>query len=46
MKRDELKDFFKNWYTGELDELNSPRLLQEQDDLFGGEEEVEVDPNE
>jgi len=45
MKRDELKDFFKNWYTGELDELNSPRLLQEQDDLFGGEEEEEEDPD-
>jgi hypothetical protein len=45
MKRDELKDFFKNWYTGELDELDSPRLLQEQDDLFGGEEEEEEDPD-
>ena len=37
MKRDELKDFFKSWYIGEFDESDSPKLLQEQDDIFGDE---------
>ncbi len=36
MKRKDLKDFFKNWYSGELEELDSPRLLREQEeDIFG-----------
>ena len=45
MKRQDLKDFFKNWYNGELDEIDSPRLLKEQeDDLFGGGDEEEEAP--
>jgi hypothetical protein len=39
MNRDELRKFFKDWYVGEFSEPNSSKLLQEQDDLFGGEEE-------
>ena len=47
MKRQDLKDFFKNWYNNELDELDAPYLLREQEeDLFGGDEEAEDEPAE
>ena len=39
MKREDLKNFFKNWYINELNELDSPSLLREQEeDLFGDDE--------
>jgi len=43
MKREDLKSFFKNWYEGELDELDaaesSQLLLEQEEELFGDEEE-------
>ena len=41
MKRDDLKNFFKNWYIGEWDqeEDSSKLLLEQEDDLFGDTEE-------
>ena len=56
MKRDEIKDFFKNWYRGEFKGFEDPRLLveQEEEDIFaedepaeeGGDEEAEEEPPE
>ncbi len=39
MKRKEIKEFFKGWYSGEFEEDDVRTLLTEQDDPFGGEEE-------
>ena len=49
MKRSEIKDFFKNWYTGEFESEDPSRLLleQDEDDPFaeeGGDEEGGDDP--
>tara|TARA_Y100001970_G_C14231641_1_gene859023 strand:+ start:1709 stop:2389 length:681 start_codon:yes stop_codon:yes gene_type:complete len=39
VKRKEIKEFFKGWYSGEFEEDDVRTLLTEQDDPFGGEEE-------
>ena len=43
MKRADLRDFFKNWYEGELDEIDAPKspglLIEQEEDLFADEEE-------
>jgi len=38
VKRKDLKEFFKGWYSGEFED-NAQTLLTEQDDPFGGDEE-------
>jgi hypothetical protein len=47
MKREDLKSFFKNWYEGELEELDASEsrqlLLEQEEDLFGDEEEEPAD---
>ena len=39
MKRKDLKEFFRGWYSGEFNDDDSRQLLTEQDDPFGGDEE-------